>query len=185
VDTLPGLIGHCAAALPPGAALLDTGSTRRGLATALRGAAARGLRVVGGHPIAGNEGHGFGAARADLFRDAAFALLPARGGVPAIVRELVHDLGARPLRVTPGLHDRALARTSHVPYLLARALYDRGARFSSAGLSGSGFRDMTRLAGSDPRVAEAYCRANVREVERAWREVRNAVERRLRSLRRP
>jgi len=70
-----------------------------------------------------------------------------------------------------------------VPYLLARALRDRGARFRQAGLSGPGFRDMTRLAASDPRVAEAYCRANRREVERAWREVRDSMDRRVRALR--
>ena len=184
VDTLPGLIARCAGSLRRGAALLDTGSARHGLEAALRRAAGRGVRVVGGHPIAGNQGHGFDAARSDLFRDAAFALIPVRGGVPAIVGKLVRDLGARPRRVTAAQHDRALARTSHVPYLLARAIRDRGLRFSSAGLSGPGFRDMTRLAASDRRVAEAYCRANVREVERAWREVRQTMERRVRSLRR-
>ena len=184
VDTLPGLIGRAARALPRGAALLDTGSARHGLGPALQDAASRGLRAVGGHPLAGSEGRGFAAARADLFRGASFALLPARGRVPAIVSRMVRDLGARPRVVSAALHDRALARTSHVPYLLARALRERGARYSLAGLSGPGFRDMTRLAGSDPRVAEGYCRANFDEVARAWDEVRRTMDRRLRSLRR-
>jgi len=118
-----------------------------------------------------------------MFRDASFAVMPAAGRVPDVVRTLVREIGARARTVTPAAHDRALARTSHVPYLLARALRDRGARFRQAGLSGPGFRDMTRLAASDPRVAEAYCRANRREVERAWREVRDSMDRRVRALR--
>jgi len=183
VDALPALIARVASALPRGAALLDTGSARRGISAALAAAAAQGVRAVGGHPIAGSEGRGLRAARAMMFRDASFAVMPAAGRVPDVVRTLVREIGARARTVTPAAHDRALARTSHVPYLLARALRDRGARFRQAGLSGPGFRDMTRLAASDPRVAEAYCRANRREVERAWREVRDSMDRRVRALR--
>jgi prephenate dehydrogenase len=184
VDAMPGAIRAAAAALPRGAALLDTGSARRGVTDALLEAARGGVRAVGGHPIAGNEGRGAAAASAGLFRDATFALLPVRGRVPEPVSTLVRDLGARALQVSPGAHDRALARTSHLPYLIARALYDRGLKFANAGLSGPGFRDMTRLAHSDPRIAEAYCRANAAEVERAWRAMSADVERSLRRLRR-
>ena len=182
VDTLPMLIGRVADLLPRSAALMDTGSARAGLGAALRRAAGKPLRVVGGHPLAGSEGHGFAAARADLLRGAPFVLLPVRSGVPPIVRALLGDLGARAVIVTPGHHDRALARTSHLPYLLAGALRRRGARFALAGLAGPGYRDMTRLAGSDRRIAEAYCRANRREVRRAWRELRAAVDRAIRGL---
>jgi prephenate dehydrogenase len=184
VDAMPGVIRAVAAALPPGAALLDTGSARRGVTDALLEAARRGVRAVGGHPIAGNEGRGAAAASAGLFRGATFALLPVRGRVPEPVRALVRDLGARALQVNPAAHDRALASTSHLPYLIARALYDRGLKFANAGLSGPGFRDMTRLAHSDARIAEAYCRANSAEVERAWRAMSADMERRLRRLRR-
>jgi prephenate dehydrogenase len=53
-------------------------------------------------------------------------------------------------------------------------------RFARAGLSGPGFRDMTRLAGSDPRMAEAFCRANAAEIRRAWRALKQRIERRVR-----
>ncbi len=183
VDTLPQVIRAAALALPPGAALLDTGSARRDVTEALRFAARRGVRAVGGHPIAGSEGRGIAAARADLFRGATFVLLPVSGPIPALVRALVRDLGARVRRVSPLAHDRALARTSHLPYLIACALRESGKRFASAGLSGPGYRDMTRLAMSDPRIAEAFCRANAAEVKRAWRTMRDRMERRVRRLR--
>ena len=178
VDTIPACLAAAAAALPRGAALLDTGSARAGIGEALAEVARRGVHAIGGHPIAGNEGRGFTSARAGLFRDATFALFATGGaGPPEIVQELVAALGARPLEVAPGDHDAALARTSHLPYLLARALRARGEHDAGRGLSGPAFRDMTRVARSDPRVAEAYCRANLEEVRRAWEGLRDEVER--------
>ena len=102
--------------------------------------------------------------------------------VPDLVLELVHDLGARAIEVDPAAHDRGLARTSHLPYLVACALQEIGEPFARAGLSGPAFRDMTRVAASDPGVAGAYCRANAEEVEAAWSELRAALERRLGEL---
>ena len=177
VDTLPALVAATAAALSPGAALLDTGSTRGPVTAALEAAAARGIRAVGGHPIAGNEGRGFAASRADLFIGATFTLSPTGGTLPEIVTRLVRDLGARALVVTPERHDQALARTSHLPYLMACALRELGDEAAGQGLSGPGFRDMTRLAASDPRMASAYCRANAREVGAAWHSLREMVDR--------
>mgnify|MGYP001614122705 CR=1 FL=1 len=182
VDTLPALIEQATAALPPGAALLDTGSARGPVTPALRRAAARGIVAVGGHPLAGHEGRGFAAARAGLFAGAAFALLPVRGAMPEVVQALVRDLGARPVEVEPGAHDRALARTSHLPYLMACALRALGGEEAARGLAGPGYRDMTRLAASDPQMAEAYCRANAREVAGAWRALREALDRRIAAL---
>jgi prephenate dehydrogenase len=182
VNTLPALIARVAALLPRGAALLDTGSARGPLTPALARVAARGVRAVGGHPIAGTEGRGLAAARADLFERSTFALLPARGAVPAIVRALVRDLGARALVVTPADHDRALARTSHLPYLVSRALAGVGREADRRGLSGPGFRGMTRLAVSDPRVSLAYCRANRREIAAAWRALSDALAREVKAL---
>ena len=182
VDTLPVLIERAAALLPKGAALLDTGSARGPLTPALVRAAARGVRAVGGHPIAGSEGRGLAAARTDLFERSTFALLPVRGAVPAIVRALVRDLGARALLVSPADHDRALARTSHLPYLVARALAGVGRTADRRGLSGPGFRGMTRLAASDPRVSLAYCRANRREIAAAWRALSDALAREVKGL---
>jgi prephenate dehydrogenase len=182
VDALPALIEAVAAALPRGAALLDTGSARGALTPALEAAALRGVHAVGGHPLAGGEGHGFAASRADLFAGATFTLSPVGGAVPAIVGHLVRDLGARPLEVDPQHHDAALARTSHLPYLVSCALRRVGREAFERGLSGPGFRDMTRLAASDPRIAGAYCRANAREVTAAWGALREAIDREVAGL---
>lgn len=183
MDAMPQILERVARALPRGAAMIDTGSARSVLAPMLTRAAKRGIRAIGGHPLAGSEGRGFASASADLFRGATFCLLPAsRGGIPAIVRDLLHLLGARPLVVRPGHHDRALARTSHLPYLVSRAFVDLGENAAAEGLFGPSFRDLTRVAASDPHVAEAYCRANGSEIRRAWAKLKTDVDRRVQRL---
>jgi prephenate dehydrogenase len=182
VDVLSAAIDAAAESLPAGAALLDTGSARGTVTPALERAVARGVRAVGGHPLAGNEGRGFRSARAGAMHGARFALLPLAGPIPEVVHELIADLGADPLIIDPAAHDRALARTSHMPYLLACALLDLGAPFAERGLSGPGFVDMTRLAGGDPRMATAFCRANAPEVAAAWRELVARMNERVTAL---
>lgn len=185
MDALPALIERAAAASRKGSVLLDTGSARRGISEALAAAASRGLRACGGHPLAGNEGRGFLSARATLFADATFALMPVRGAAPALARALVRDLGARALVVDARAHDAALARASHLPYVLSNALARVGASAARRKLSGPGYAGMTRLAASDPRVALAYVRANRANVEAAWRALRREVDRDVRRLRAP
>lgn len=182
VDALPSLIAKVAAALPRNAVVIDTGSARAGISDALARAVRRGVRAVGGHPLAGNEGRGIAAARADLFVAAPFVLMPVRGSIPPVARALVRDLGAHPVVVAPAEHDRALARTSHLPYVLACALAGIGQASARRGLSGPGYRSMTRLAASDPKMAGAFVRANAREVRAAWRELAAEMERRLGKL---
>ena len=183
VDTLPKLIARAAAAMRAGAVLLDTGSTRSGITPALLAAArSHAVRVCGAHPLAGTSGHGFAAARGDLFRQASFALLPGPRGVPAQARRLVRAVGAHAFVVRESEHDRALARTSHLPYVLAVALSRVGRDAHRRGLSGPGFASMTRLAASDPRMALAYVRANALQTRAAWRELQGVVESQLRGL---
>ncbi len=183
VDTLPALIARAAGAMRRGAVLLDTASARGGITPALRAASLRhAVRVCGAHPLAGNSGRGFAAARAELFRGASFALLPLGRGVPQVVRRLVRAVGAHAFVVDARTHDHALARTSHLPYLLAVALARVGDAAHRQGLSGPGFASMTRLAASDPRMARAYVNANASQISAAWRELRGVVETELRGL---
>ena len=184
VDAIPACVAEAASAMPRGAALVDTGSARAGISEAIAAAAARGIRALGMHPLAGNEGHGFASARDGLFRGATFAICDGdrEGETPAVVLALIETLGARPVAVTPATHDAALARTSHLPYLVARALSACGDADAARGLSGPAFRDMTRVARSDPRVAEAYCRSNLEEVRRAWALLRDDLERQISGL---
>lgn len=126
----------------PGQVVTDTASVKAPVARAAARLPA-GVAFVGGHPMAGDTGSGWEAARSDLFRGAAWALLPVRRHAPAPgpgrgraaepaantperararVEALVRRLGAEPFTVEPERHDRIVALTSHLPQLLAVAL---------------------------------------------------------------
>lgn len=113
--------------------------------------------LVPGHPIAGSERSGVGAARADLFRDHRVILTPV-AETAALARQRVADLwqglGAEVLDMAVDEHDRVLAMTSHLPHLLAFALVDTLGRLPEHEavfrFAAGGFRDFTRIASSDP-----------------------------------
>ncbi|MBW3659610.1 MAG: prephenate dehydrogenase [Actinobacteria bacterium] len=116
-------------------------------------------RFIGGHPMAGSEKRGVDAADGSLFQGATWILTPTAGSDARAFEELsafLRALGARVLAVEPGLHDRLVAIASHLPQVLASTLMDEAAdaaeRTGHAVLTvaAGGFRDATRVAGSDP-----------------------------------
>ena len=159
-----------------GAVLLDVGSLKRDIAAFAETAPAA-ARIVGGHPMAGSTDRGFGAARADLFRDRPFFLVPtARSDEPAMAAagDLARAAGALPTVVSAAEHDRIVATLSGLPLAVALALAKTGADL--ADLSGPGYRDATRLAATPPELASALLRGNATEVREAIGRFRAALD---------
>lgn len=151
------------AQLKRGCVVTDVGSTKASIVRLgtrrLKGTAT----FIGGHPIAGNERSGAGAAQAELFQDRTVILTPPRGTVAAVqkVRRLWQVQGARVVVMTPARHDRLLARVSHLPHMVAYTLVNAVSdRNELATLSAGGFRDITRIASSDPRMWQDICLDN-------------------------
>jgi prephenate dehydrogenase len=122
-------------------------------------------RFVGGHPLAGRERSGAGAARADLFEGRPWVLTPSAEGTPVSVaraEELVRLCGAQLVSMTPARHDEAVALVSHVPQLVASLTAARLAIADDdlVALSGQGIRDVTRIAASDPDLWTEILSAN-------------------------
>ena len=146
-------------------------------------------RFVGGHPVAGREKGGFGSSDATLFAGRSWILTPVRSTRHDAVRRvarLVRACGARPVNLTPAVHDRTIAYLSHLPQvvswaLLSAARCDRvaGPRLS---LAGGGFRDTTRLAGSPPELWREILGQNRAEVGRALRDFERALARTRREM---
>ncbi|HEY4690458.1 MAG TPA: prephenate dehydrogenase [Anaerolineae bacterium] len=134
--------------------VLDLGSTKREIVAAMESLPPH-FDPIGGHPLCGKETSGIQAADAGLFRGTMFVLSPlARTSARALAlaRELVEAVGARPLLIDAAQHDRCVAMTSHLPYLLASALVRAAERLNDERvwqLAASGFRDTSRLAASD------------------------------------
>ena len=131
--------------------------------------AARGLgNFVGGHPMAGTEGVGFGAADPDLFRGAAFLYCVPPDYAAGAERldallALLRALGMRTFAMDAAEHDRRLALVSHLPHAAAFALALAAARADDpilAELVGGGFRDTTRIAASSPALWTDILRAS-------------------------
>jgi len=110
-------------------------------------------RFVGGHPMAGRESSGPGGASGSLFRGATWVLTTdnASPGDLAAIEAIVTGLGAVPVLMDSADHDAAVAAISHLPQVVASALVNRVARHPTAlDLAAGGFRDITRIALSDP-----------------------------------
>jgi prephenate dehydrogenase len=159
----PAVLHEVARHAPRTALLTDVASLKGDLVPEVESLLARddlaAERFVGGHPMAGSERSGPEAADATLFQGATWVLTPtARTDPSALTRVsgVLRDLGARVLALEPALHDQLVAVTSHLPQVAASALADVAsettARLGEAVLAvaGSGFRDTTRIAASDP-----------------------------------
>jgi prephenate dehydrogenase len=110
-------------------------------------------RYVGTHPMAGRESSGPSGASGSLFRGATWVLTTdfAKEDDLAQIESLVNALGGVPVRMTAADHDNAVAAVSHLPQVVASALVNRVARQPAAlDLAAGGFRDLTRIALSDP-----------------------------------
>jgi prephenate dehydrogenase len=151
------------------AVVTDVGSTKRATLEAAR-ALPPALAFLGGHPLAGAARGGIEASRPDLFERRTWILTPTLTTPREVVDRVsgfVRALGAVPLELDAGTHDRVLAFTSHLPQLTASALMqvvgeavgDGGLRFSGAGLA-----DTTRVAGSPARIWTDICRTNADEL---------------------
>ncbi|MGQ9660831.1 MAG: prephenate dehydrogenase [Kiritimatiellia bacterium] len=171
VLAIPAVLKQCLPALKPGCVITDVASTKAELCTQIaRLLADTAATFVGSHPMAGSEKTGLAAARADLYQGAVVILTPEQSQGEetsnhnlALVRTLWERVGARCVVMPAEMHDRVVARTSHLPHLLAAALVEYVLCQDDAivhQLCGSGFRDTTRIAGGSEIIWHDVLRTN-------------------------
>jgi len=161
-------------ALRENCAVTDTGSTKCLVMEWASQLLPANVSFVGGHPMAGKETAGIANADAKLFAGKPYCIASspnATEGAVRLVAGIVHLIGARPLFIDAQEHDRYVAAVSHLPLVLSTALFTL-ARSSPAwpelaALASSGFRDVTRLASSDPELSHDICLTN-REAVLHW-----------------
>jgi cyclohexadieny/prephenate dehydrogenase len=149
-----------AADLSADAIVSDVGSSKAGVAAALR-AALPDAQIVPAHPVAGTENSGPEAGFVSLFHGRWCILTPMEGTNPAAVARVEafwQALGANVETMTPEHHDLVLAVTSHLPHLIAYTIVGTASdleevtRSEVIKYSAGGFRDFTRIAASDPTM---------------------------------
>lgn len=126
-----------------------------GVKSPIINAAGPGMRFVGTHPMAGREHAGPEHSSAGLFRGATWIVTTdgAQEADLVTVENIISDLGGIPIRMTASRHDHAVATISHIPHVLAMALMEMASEDDDAlHLAAGGFRDLTRIALSDPTM---------------------------------
>ncbi|MEX0833777.1 MAG: prephenate dehydrogenase/arogenate dehydrogenase family protein [Actinomycetota bacterium] len=161
----------------PGAVVTDAGSVKSEVVEGVEVKAAVDAlgRFVGSHPMGGSERSGPGAASASLLDGAVWVLTPTARTEPGTVSRVeafAEQVGATPLTMEPLRHDRAVAIVSHLPQVVSTALMGLAAREEQGEpetllLAAGGFRDLTRLAASNPELWADILRSNRDELGRA------------------
>ncbi len=156
IGTLPAQVVAVLAAAGEQTTVTDVGSTKASVIEAAAGSP----RFVGGHPIAGSEARGPENAVEGLFDGATWFLTPTAETDHErhrLVHGFVTDLGATPRVIDAVAHDRLVALTSHLPHVLANIVANQAGASRVEGhdplaSAGGALRDMTRIAGSNPRL---------------------------------
>lgn len=147
--------------------LTDVGSVKN---TTHSHVASMGLNAqfIGGHPMAGSERIGYKNSKASLLKNAYYILTPtedvSRGKVE-IYRDLVQNMGAIPLILSPEKHDFVTAGISHLPHVIASTLVNLVKNSDNEEgimkmIAAGGFKDITRIASSSPVMWQQICLTN-------------------------
>ena len=145
-----------ASILAPGSLLMDLGSTKSDIVSAMAGLPEH-IQPLGGHPMCGKETSGIEAADPEIYRGATFILTPLPRtslGALDLGRDLARAAGSHALALSAERQDFLVGTVSHLPYLMACALVSTADTLTSPDpaawkIVAGGYRDTTRIAGSD------------------------------------
>lgn len=129
----------------------------------------RPYRFIPSHPMAGTEHQGFEYSFPELFEGAKWAITPydKMDGVTDLI-QVIQKMGASVVLTTAEKHDEAVALISHMPMVVAQALFMTASENHLAlDLAASGFRDMTRLALSNTEMANDMVSMNSENIQNA------------------
>lgn len=165
--------------------IIDMGSSKEIIVQAMNRLPER-FDAIGGHPICGKENLSLENADASLYQNAPFVLTPpAHLSIRACAAalQIITAIGARPLWLDAISHDRLLAFTSHLPFVLASAL-TLTAPTNAASLVGPGFNSTSRLASTPSSMMLGILQTNRDNVLGAiaeFRENLNLIEEAIQS----
>ncbi len=156
VSEMGELVAQLCPYLSAGMIVTDMGSTKAQIVAEMERRLPQGVAFLGGHPLAGSEKAGIKEAHAELLENAVYLLTPTtRTTVETVeaVSGLLEQLGAKIMLLSPVEHDRKVAAISHLPHVLSSALVRTVGRLDEKEggyfpLAAGGFRDTTRIAGS-------------------------------------
>jgi prephenate dehydrogenase len=157
--------------------VLDLGSTKKDIVRAMSSLPER-FDPIGGHPICGKEKLGLENAEASLYHGAPFivtGLERSTQRAKSAVQQIIAAVGANAIEMNAEDHDRILAATSHLPFLLSSALaLSTPQEFSS--FVGTGFKSTSRLAGTPANMTMGILQSNQGNILSAIQAFRNSLD---------
>jgi prephenate dehydrogenase len=167
-------LGEIGSLLPEDCLLLDLGSTKSQIMVEMARLPEH-VQPLGGHPMCGKEVSGIEVAEPTLYRGHTFVLTPlprTSEAALALGYELAEATGAQPLVLEAQRQDFLVGTVSHLPYMLACALVATADATTSADpaaweIVAGGFRDTSRVAGSDVTMMLDILMTNREEVLKA------------------
>ncbi|MFY4775989.1 prephenate dehydrogenase [Metabacillus sp. RGM 3146] len=140
--------------------ITDAGSTKRKITEYARKTLPKETTFIGGHPMAGSHKSGVTAAKAHLFENAFYILTPESGENQEnieLLKKLLEGTKAQFVEMQPEEHDRVTGVISHFPHIVAASLVHQAEYYENdfpliKPLAAGGFRDITRIASSNPAM---------------------------------
>jgi len=157
--------------------VLDLGSTKKDIIHAMSFLPEH-FDPVGGHPICGKEKLGLENADGNLYRGAPFvvtALDRTTRRAKSAIEQIISIVGARRIDMSAEEHDRILASTSHLPFLLSSALALSTPQ-EFVPFVGTGFKSTSRLAGTPSRMTMGILQSNRENILNAIRAFRHSLD---------
>ncbi|MCE5330408.1 prephenate dehydrogenase [bacterium] len=164
--------------LKSGTIITDVGSAKENIVESMNRILPKDVIFIGGHPMAGSENDGVLSARNDLFTNIFYILTPTdniRAEALVALHTLFTKIGAKVITISPKEHDKVVALISHLPHILSTNLValvdDRQKELKNLfKLCAGGFRDMTRIAASNPKMWIDISFENKKEIINALNE---------------
>ncbi len=150
--------------------VMDMGSTKKLIVESMSRLPER-FDPIGGHPICGKEKLSLANAERTLYYAAPFLLTPLeRTSQRALsaANQIIEALGAKGKTLDSVEHDRILASTSHLPFLISSALALVTPN-DVASFVGPGFKSTSRLAGTSSSMMLGVLQSNRENVLNALR----------------
>lgn len=159
--------------LPKNLIVTDTGSTKQMIMDKAVELAAQGITFIGGHPMAGSHKSGVLAAKPILFENAYYMLTPLQQTAKEAVEQLENLLkltSAKLIVISAEEHDHMTSVVSHFPHIVAASLVHQLAKENTnqpftKKLAAGGFRDITRIASSNPIMWQDITLQNRQQIQ--------------------
>ncbi len=169
IQQLPSLISHPCI-------IMDIGSTKRDILQAMS-VLPDNFDPIGGHPICGKEKLGLENADGSLYQNAPFVITPVERTThraKSAAKQIISMVGANCIEMSADDHDRILATTSHLPFLISSALTS-SMPDEFTPLIGSGFRSTSRLAGTPSSMMMGVLKSNRENILTAIQQFRSSL----------